>query len=129
MEARIAGFSAGHLRCARRTASAEQNEDLFWALRGGGGNFGIVTSFTFRCHEVANVIAGPVFYDLDDAAEVLAWWREFGPAQPDELNGFFAFLSVPPGSRPCTCTQSTAPRHALTQTRRRGPTATRNGPR
>jgi FAD/FMN-containing dehydrogenase len=79
------------------TASAEQNDDLFWALRGGGGNFGIVTSFTFRCHEVANVIAGPVFYDLDDAAELLAWWRDFGPAQPDELNGFFAFLSVPPG--------------------------------
>jgi FAD/FMN-containing dehydrogenase len=79
------------------TASAEQNENLFWALRGGGGNFGIVTSFTFRCHQVTNVIAGPVFYDLDDAAEVLTWWREFGPAQPDELNGFFAFLSVPPG--------------------------------
>ncbi|MBV9798502.1 MAG: FAD-binding oxidoreductase [Solirubrobacterales bacterium] len=79
------------------TASAERNEDLFWALRGGGGNFGIVTSFTFRCHEVANVIAGPVLYDLDHAAELLSWWREFGPAQPDELSGFFAFLSVPPG--------------------------------
>ncbi|MBV9714278.1 MAG: FAD-binding oxidoreductase [Solirubrobacterales bacterium] len=79
------------------TASAQQNEDLFWALRGGGGNFGIVTSFTFRCHEVANVIAGPVLYDLDDAAHLLSWWREFGPAQPDELSGFFAFLSVPPG--------------------------------
>jgi hypothetical protein len=79
------------------TASAEQNEDLFWALRGGGGNFGIVTSFTFRCHPAANVMAGPVFYDLDDAAELLTWWRDFGPAQPDALNGFFAFLSVPPG--------------------------------
>ncbi len=79
------------------TAGAERHEDLFWALRGGGGNFGIVTSFTFRCHEVANVIAGPVLYDLDDAADLLSWWREFGPAQPDELSGFFAFLSVPPG--------------------------------
>ena len=79
------------------TASPDQNEDLFWALRGGGGNFGIVTSFEFRCHEVANVIAGPVLYDLDDTAELLSWWREFGPAQPDELSGFFAFLSVPPG--------------------------------
>ena len=78
-------------------ASPDENPDLFWALRGGGGNFGIVTSFEFRCHEVANVIAGPVLYDLDDAAELLAWWREFGPAQPDELGGFFAFLSVPPG--------------------------------
>jgi FAD/FMN-containing dehydrogenase len=79
------------------TVSAEQNEDLFWALRGGGGNFGIVTSFLFRCHQVSNVIAGPVFYDIDDAAELLSWWREYGTAQPDELNGFFAFLSVPPG--------------------------------
>ncbi len=79
------------------TASPEQNEDLFWALPGGGGNFGIVISFTFPCHQVANVIAGPVLYDLDDAAELLAWWREFGSAQPDELRGFFAFLSVPPG--------------------------------
>ncbi len=79
------------------TASPEHNEDLFWALRGGGGNFGIVTSFTFRCHDVADVLAGPVFYDLDDAGELLSWWREFGPAQPDELTGFFAFLSVPPG--------------------------------
>ncbi len=79
------------------TADEHHNADLFWALRGGGGNFGIVTSFAFRCHEVAEVLAGPVFYDLDDAAEVLSWWREFGPAQPDELSGFFAFLSVPPG--------------------------------
>jgi FAD/FMN-containing dehydrogenase len=79
------------------TASPDQNGDLFWALRGGGGNFGIVTSFEFRCHDVANVIAGPVLYDLDDAADLLSWWREFGPAQPDELSGFFAFLSVPPG--------------------------------
>ena len=79
------------------TASADENPDLFWALRGGGGNFGVVTAFTFGCHEVANVIAGPVIYDLDDAADLLSWWREFGPAQPDELGGFFAFLSVPPG--------------------------------
>ena len=79
------------------TANAEDNADLFWALRGGGGNFGVVTSFTFHCHEVGNVIAGPVIYDLNDAAELLAWWREFGPAQPDELSGFFAFLTVPPG--------------------------------
>ncbi len=79
------------------TASADENPDLFWALRGGGGNFGVVTSFTFACHDVRNVIAGPVLYDLDDAPALLAWWREFGPAQPDELGGFFAFLSVPPG--------------------------------
>ena len=78
-------------------ADAKRHPDLFWALRGGGGNFGIVTSFEFRCHEIADVLAGPVLYDIDDAAELLSWWREFGPAQPDELSGFFAFLSVPPG--------------------------------
>jgi FAD/FMN-containing dehydrogenase len=76
---------------------AKQEADLFWALRGGGGNFGIVTSFTFRCHPVTTVLAGPVIYDIDDAGEVLAWYRDFMPAQPDELGGFFAFLSVPPG--------------------------------
>jgi FAD/FMN-containing dehydrogenase len=76
---------------------AEQEPDLFWAIRGGGGNFGIVTSFSFRCHPVSTVLAGPVFYDMDDAADVLGWYRDFLPAQPDELSGFFAFLTVPPG--------------------------------
>ena len=79
------------------TADADRHPDLFWALRGGGGNFGIVTSFEFRCHEIGNVLAGPMLYDLEDSAELLSWWREFEPAQPDELSGFFAFLSVPPG--------------------------------
>jgi FAD/FMN-containing dehydrogenase len=79
------------------TADAERDADLFWALRGGGGNFGVVTSFSFRCHEIATVQAGPVLYDLEDAPEVLAWYRDFIGRQPDELNGFFAFLSVPPG--------------------------------
>jgi FAD/FMN-containing dehydrogenase len=82
---------------SRVTADSERNSDLFWAIRGGGGNFGVVTSFSFRCHQVANVLAGPVIYDLEDAADVLRWWREFGPAQPRELGGFFAFLAVPPG--------------------------------
>jgi FAD/FMN-containing dehydrogenase len=76
---------------------AEREPDLFWAIRGGGGNFGIVTSFSFRCHPVSTVLAGPVFYDLDDSADVLRWYREFLPAQPDELSGFFAFMTVPPG--------------------------------
>ena len=79
------------------TADAERDADLFWALRGGGGNFGVVTSFSFSCAEVKNVLTGPVLYDLADAAEVLAWYRDFIPQQPDELTGFFAFLSVPPG--------------------------------
>jgi len=79
------------------TADAERNEDLYWALRGGGGNFGIVTSFSFRCHDVSIVQTGPVLYDIDDAPELLSWYRDFIGRQPDELNGFFAFLSVPPG--------------------------------
>jgi FAD/FMN-containing dehydrogenase len=75
---------------------SEREPDLFWALRGGGGNFGVVTSFTFRCHPVTTVLAGPVLYELEDTAEVLTWYRDFLPAAPDELGGFFAFLTVPP---------------------------------
>jgi FAD/FMN-containing dehydrogenase len=75
---------------------SEREPDLFWALRGGGGNFGVVTSFSFRCHPVTTVLAGPVFYDIGDAASVLEWYRDFLPAQPDELSGFFLFASVPP---------------------------------
>jgi FAD/FMN-containing dehydrogenase len=76
---------------------AEREPELFWALRGGGGNFGIVTQFSFRCHPLATVLAGPVLYDMADAAEVLAWYRDFLPAAPDAVSGFFAFLSIPPG--------------------------------
>jgi len=78
-------------------ASADEHPDLFWALRGGGGNFGVVTSFVFRLHEVGTVIAGPTLWSLDDAPEILRVYREFIPSAPRELNGFFAFLSVPPG--------------------------------
>jgi FAD/FMN-containing dehydrogenase len=76
---------------------ADREPELFWAIRGGGGNFGVVTSFSFRCHPVTNVLAGPVLYDLADTADVLRWYREFLPAAPDDLGGFFAFLTVPPG--------------------------------
>jgi FAD/FMN-containing dehydrogenase len=76
---------------------ADHEPDLFWAIRGGGGNFGVVTSFSFRGYPVTTVQAGPVLYDLGDAAELLAWYRDFLPAQPDALTGFFAFLSIPPG--------------------------------
>jgi FAD/FMN-containing dehydrogenase len=75
---------------------SEREPDLFWAIRGGGGNFGVVTSFSFRLHPVTTVLAGPVLYDLDDTADLLAWYRDFMPAAPDGLGGFFAFLSVPP---------------------------------
>lgn len=78
-------------------ADEKHEPDLYWAIRGGGGNFGVVTSFAFRCHPVSMVQAGPVLYDLADAPELLRWYREFLPPQADELSGFFAFLSVPPG--------------------------------
>jgi FAD binding domain/Berberine and berberine like len=77
-------------------ASAEENPELFWALRGGGGNFGVVTSFSFRAHPVSTVLAGPTFWPLEQAAEVMRFYREFLPAAPRELSGFFATMTVPP---------------------------------
>ena len=76
---------------------ASREPDLFWALRGGGGNFGIVTSFTFRCHPVTTVLAGPLLYDIAEAGDVLRWYRDFVPAQPDELGIWYGLVSVPPG--------------------------------
>jgi FAD/FMN-containing dehydrogenase len=78
------------------TADAGNHPDLFWALRGGGGNFGVVTSFTFRLHPLDTVVAGPMFWPLERAADVLRWYRDFLPSAPEDLNGFFAFLTVPP---------------------------------
>ena len=78
-------------------ASAEEHPDLYWAIRGGGGNFGVVTSFLFRLHEVGTVVGGPTFWPVESAAEVLSVYREFLPGAPRELNGFFAFHTVPPG--------------------------------
>ena len=78
------------------TASAEQNQDLFWAVRGGGGNFGVVTSFLFRLHPVKIVQAGPTFWPLEQAADVMKFYGQFIAAAPDEVSGFFAFLTVPP---------------------------------
>jgi FAD/FMN-containing dehydrogenase len=77
-------------------ASAGEDPDLFWALRGGGGNFGVVTSFLFRTHAIATVQAGPTFWPLEQTPEVMRWYREFLPAAPRELGGFFAVLTVPP---------------------------------
>src|SRR3954464_15720827 len=76
---------------------AEREPELFWALRGGGGNFGIVTQFSFRCHPLTTVLAGPVLYDIGDTHDVLQWSRDFLPAQPDERGGFVSMMSVPPG--------------------------------
>jgi FAD/FMN-containing dehydrogenase len=77
-------------------ASGDENPDLFWAIRGGGGNLGVVTSFTFRLHEVGMVFGGPTFWPAESAAEVLAVYREFLPQAPRDLNGFFCFHHVPP---------------------------------
>jgi FAD/FMN-containing dehydrogenase len=79
------------------TASATENADLFWAIRGGGGNFGIVTSFEFRLHPVGTVYAGPVLYPLEQATQAMAFFRDFMHTAPRELSAFFAFMIVPPG--------------------------------
>ncbi len=78
------------------TASDQRNPDLFWALRGGGGNFGVVTSFLFRGCRVKTVFGGPTLWSLDRSEEIMRWYREFILEAPEELNGFFAFLTVPP---------------------------------
>ena len=80
----------------RVRAAADENPDLFWAIRGGGGNFGVVTSFLFRLHEVDTIVGGPTFWPVEQGAEVLKAYRDFLPDAPRELNGFFAFTSVPP---------------------------------
>jgi FAD binding domain/Berberine and berberine like len=77
-------------------ASADENPDLYWAIRGGGGNFGVVTSFLFRLHDVGTIVGGPTFWPVEDSEEVLKAYREFLPGAPRELNGFFAYTTVPP---------------------------------
>ncbi|WP_439675729.1 FAD-binding oxidoreductase [Embleya sp. MST-111070] len=79
------------------TASESEHPDLFWALRGGGGNFGVVTSFRFRLHAVNMVTGGVTVWPAERTREVLRWYREFLPQAPEELYGFFALLTVPPG--------------------------------
>jgi FAD/FMN-containing dehydrogenase len=77
-------------------ANADEHPDLYWALRGGGGNFGVVTSFLFRLHEVGTIIGGPTFWTAEQGAEVLSVYREFLPSAPRELGAFFAYHIVPP---------------------------------
>jgi FAD/FMN-containing dehydrogenase len=78
------------------TASAQENADLFWAVRGGGGNFGVVTSFLFKGSPVHTVYGGPMFWPLDMAAELINFWQDFILNAPDEINGWFGFVTVPP---------------------------------
>jgi hypothetical protein len=78
------------------TADENRNADLFWAIRGGGGNFGVVTSFRFRTHPVHTVTAGPIFWPIEAAPEIMPRFEEFITNAPEEISGFFAFLVVPP---------------------------------
>src|SRR5215211_2245650 len=78
-------------------ASETTNPDLFWAVRGGGGNFGVVTAYAFRAHPVSTVIAGPMFWPLERTQEAMRLWADsMGGDAPDELTALFAFLTVPP---------------------------------
>jgi FAD/FMN-containing dehydrogenase len=79
------------------TANADSHPDLYWAVRGGGGNYGVVTAFEFHAHPVANVIAGPMLWPLERSEEILRAFDDIMSHGPDELGGFFAFLTVPPG--------------------------------
>jgi FAD/FMN-containing dehydrogenase len=76
-----------------RTASLNENPDLFWALRGGGGNFGAVTSLEYRLHPVTESLSGLVIYPLDQAREVLRFYRDFCPTLPDEAEAFAGLLT------------------------------------
>ncbi len=78
------------------TASKDQHADLFWALRGGGGNFGVVTSFLFQAHPVSTVYAGPIFWEATHAKAVMRAYREFLPTAPEELGTFVGLKTVPP---------------------------------
>jgi FAD/FMN-containing dehydrogenase len=77
-------------------ASADENPELYWAVRGGGGNFGVVTEFTFQAHPVSDVVGGPTFWAIEDTDEVLAAYREFLPTLTRHASGFFCFHTVPP---------------------------------
>jgi FAD/FMN-containing dehydrogenase len=78
------------------TASEHENEELFWGLRGGGGNFGVVTSLEYRLAPVDQVFAGPIFYNLEDAPTVLRMFDEFIREAPEQFGGFPGFQIAPP---------------------------------
>src|SRR5262249_31619000 len=90
------------------TASASEHQDLFWGLRGGGGNFGIVTSFEFRAHPVHTVLGGLLVYPRQAAMDVIRHFRDFIQSAPDELTAYAALLCGPDGTPivgviPCYC--------------------------
>ena len=77
-------------------ASERENDDLFWALRGGGGNFGVVTSLEFRLHPVKDIYGGPMFFELSEVENVLRFFREYIADAPEQLGAFPAFQIAPP---------------------------------
>ena len=77
------------------TVNASQNEDLFWAIRGGGGNFGIVTSFKFQAHPVKTVIGGPTLWPVEQTEEIMEWYHDFIHNAEEDLNGFVATMVIP----------------------------------
>jgi FAD/FMN-containing dehydrogenase len=77
-------------------ASDRENEDLFWALRGGSGNFGVVTSLEFKLHPVKDIYGGPMFFELKHVPDILAWYRDYIKTAPEEIGGFPAFQIAPP---------------------------------
>ncbi|MEX1383914.1 FAD-binding oxidoreductase, partial [Lutibacter sp.] len=77
------------------TVNKDQNSDLFWAIRGGGGNFGVVTSFKFQAHPVKTVFGGPTLWPIEKTEEIMEWYHKFIHNAPDELNGFIATMVIP----------------------------------
>jgi FAD/FMN-containing dehydrogenase len=102
--ARGYGLSCDNLRAAEvvtadgrvLAATPHENADLFWALRGGGGNFGVVTAFEYDLHPVAEIYGGPMFFELSDAPDVLRWFRDYIRDAPEQLGGFPAWQIAPP---------------------------------
>ena len=78
------------------TASPAENAELFWAVRGGGGNFGVVTSFLFKGSPVHTVYGGPIIWPIEMSADLLHFWQDLILSAPEDLNGWFAFITVPP---------------------------------
>jgi FAD/FMN-containing dehydrogenase len=78
------------------TASEDEHADLFWAIRGGGGNFGVATALEFRLHPVKEIYGGPMFFAMKDAEVVLRYYREFIAEAPEQFGGFPAFQIAPP---------------------------------
>lgn len=77
------------------TVNADRNTDLFWAIRGGGGNFGVVTSFTFQAHPVKTVFGGPTLWPIERTEEIMEWYNGFIQSAPDDINGFIATMVIP----------------------------------